>query len=377
MAATQNKNLRFVGKALEWLVFIVLILVGVFLLLPALPTHDRVASYAVVSGSMSPKIPTGSLAFTKKAVDLDVGSIIAFRSPIDSKQVVLHRIVAVDSGHGTTVYSTRGDANPTKDAWLVTPDQIKGEYIVSVPYVGYVIGWTKSPIGFIAVIGIPALILIALQVRKIRQGINEEVEKRTKKALRGQTSEPAMIESSTIDSRGKILSIGLATILGVSLLGITVRPALAYFTDQAKVSGLSIELIVDNPQPSPCPAGSLWPAEFNYPPYSTLGVTAWKDGWFNDLFDWDTFWDTLGVPAPPACTIPVAPNPFNNSIVITPTPTPSPTPTIPPFPTFPPGFPFNTPTPTPTPTVTPTPSTTPTPTLTPTPTQATGSATLH
>ena len=51
--------------------------------------------YAVISGSMEPAIPTGSLVYIKgmEAQDVQEGDVIAFYGGYDSSAIVTHRVV--------------------------------------------------------------------------------------------------------------------------------------------------------------------------------------------------------------------------------------------------------------------------------------------
>jgi signal peptidase len=75
----------------------------------------------VVTGSMQPQIPIGSLVVTDRvtASDLRVGDIIAFPEPCMSGKVIVHRVVSLSaSGSGVIQVRTKGDANPYPDNWL-------------------------------------------------------------------------------------------------------------------------------------------------------------------------------------------------------------------------------------------------------------------
>lgn len=89
----------------------------------------------VVSGSMEPKIMTGSLCFVNyNDRDVAVGDIVAYKA---GDITVTHRIIdATQDG-----YITKGDHNDTADVSPVTQEQIKGIYKFSIPNIGY---WIKD-----------------------------------------------------------------------------------------------------------------------------------------------------------------------------------------------------------------------------------------
>lgn len=99
--------------------------------------------YAVLTGSMQPGLPPGSLVVVRPVdpSDVAVGSVITFQRESGSPVVVTHRVVAQGyDGRGQVVLRTQGDANNAPDSGWVLPIQLKGEKWYSVPYLGYVNG---------------------------------------------------------------------------------------------------------------------------------------------------------------------------------------------------------------------------------------------
>ena len=98
----------------------------------------------VLSGSMSPDIPTGSLVEAEpvRTSSLEPGDILLFNAPIDGKPLVMHRIYAETEQDGAPVFTTKGDANDAPDAWSI---RVRGPVAWRVrhtlPYLGTVIGW--------------------------------------------------------------------------------------------------------------------------------------------------------------------------------------------------------------------------------------------
>ena len=76
----------------------------------------------VVTGSMQPVIPIGSLVVMQRVTtnELRVGDVIAFTEPCRPTRVIVHRIVqASDNAAGQVIIHTKGDANPGPDNWPV------------------------------------------------------------------------------------------------------------------------------------------------------------------------------------------------------------------------------------------------------------------
>lgn len=177
-----TKNLpKFIIKTLEWSVFLVLLALSALLLSPLLPTNNFASTYVIVSNSMHPAISKGDMvfAFPFGTTSPKSNDIIAFSSPSDPKTVIVHRVIAKDANG----YLTQGDNNSVSDNWTVTDAQVIGRVRLTIPYFGYLVSSIQSPRGFALIIGMPALLLLGLQVKKIIDGIEEEIQKRTRRTL--------------------------------------------------------------------------------------------------------------------------------------------------------------------------------------------------
>ena len=118
----------------------------------------------VISGSMEPAIQTGSVVIVHPIVPDTIrkGDIIMFSS-LDMSSLTTHRVVNVES-EPTLHFITRGDANKNSDINPVLPDQIVGIVAFSIPYLGLLTQFIKTPLGFTLFFLIPAVILIGHEV---------------------------------------------------------------------------------------------------------------------------------------------------------------------------------------------------------------------
>lgn len=133
-------------------------------------------SYTVVTGSMEPKIHTGSVVFTLPSKTYKVGDVLTFNR---GKISITHRIVAIKNGQ----YQTKGDANKIADPELVDKSNVIGKDILIVPLLGKFTAFLKTIPGFIIFILIPMLIYILLEARVIKKEWEKEVEKRILKKM--------------------------------------------------------------------------------------------------------------------------------------------------------------------------------------------------
>ncbi len=127
---------------------------------------------------MQPAIKTGSVVVVKPQQDYKIGDIITFGAYSKTKTPVTHRIYDIKVEGGNPVYTTKGDANNAPDAAPVQKNTIIGSVLFSVPYVGYAVDYAKKPIGFALIIIIPALLIIADEVKKIYFEIQKPKEEK-------------------------------------------------------------------------------------------------------------------------------------------------------------------------------------------------------
>ena len=117
----------------------------ILLILACLPlTLPRLAGYrlyTVVSGSMEPEIPVGSLVFVHDAAPEDMveGDVIAFYGAVDSSAVITHRVLSNSITMGQFI--TKGDANP------VPYDNFIGEVEYTFPGIGTAAETLAGPVG--------------------------------------------------------------------------------------------------------------------------------------------------------------------------------------------------------------------------------------
>lgn len=141
MKRPDQKQDTWLGGALragEWMLLAVA--VGAALLAVLVPRVTGAATYAVLTGSMTPTMRPGTLVVVRPIdpADIATGDVITFMPKVNDPEVVTHRVVGLgfDAG-GETVFRTRGDANPVPDVRMVRGEQVVGKEWYSIPYLGY------------------------------------------------------------------------------------------------------------------------------------------------------------------------------------------------------------------------------------------------
>lgn len=135
----------------RWLSWMYIVFVIFFILVSLIGKISSFHSYAnlyfrtVVSGSMEPTIPIGSLTITKKInkENAAIGDIIAFRNQED---IVTHRIFSIHDGK---IY-TKGDANSSVDEGYIE-ENIEKVYL-TIPKLGYFFLVIQTPRGTVALL---------------------------------------------------------------------------------------------------------------------------------------------------------------------------------------------------------------------------------
>lgn len=134
----------------------------------AMPMPFGVGASVVLSGSMEPELSVNDLVIVAEQSAYNEGDVVVYQG---SSSLVIHRIIAID---GDTVI-TRGDANNTPDE-PITLSAIKGKAVASIPFVGVLVDFIKTPIGFILVI-LAAIALFEIPYLKERKKADDEREK--------------------------------------------------------------------------------------------------------------------------------------------------------------------------------------------------------
>jgi len=134
----KHSILGWTGQVLAWFVIagvVVLLTLGVLA-----PRVGGATPYTILTGSMEPGLPPGTLVVVKpvQPEKIAVGTVITYQLDSGRPTVVTHRVVRVGiDGTGERIFSTQGDANNAPDQKPVRPVQVRGEVWYSVPYLGH------------------------------------------------------------------------------------------------------------------------------------------------------------------------------------------------------------------------------------------------
>ena len=162
------------------------------------------------SGSMSPAIDTGALAYAKGTPvgDLKPGDIVSVENSSETR--ITHRITAIEPNGSRAALTLKGDANEDADAVLYVVSSAD-RVLFSIPRAGYVVSWLSGPIGIFA----GGLLVGLLSIVAFTPGRNRK--------RGGNKRDGALVA---------VLAVGLAGLGGVS--PIRAVSTEAYFVNPAK-----------------------------------------------------------------------------------------------------------------------------------------------
>ncbi len=169
--STFKKVLSIVVRVLLWIIILLAALFAFTTL--ATRNNDNVANLAgftpmtVLTDSMSPTFNRGDMIVIRKCDPntLEVGDIVTFHTIIENEYALnTHRIISVTDNNGFRNYVTKGDNNAIQDQRSIAAGDIVGKYVGRVPYLGYVMNFLSSSVGFLIVIVLPLLIFFIYQV---------------------------------------------------------------------------------------------------------------------------------------------------------------------------------------------------------------------
>lgn len=184
----EQRSPRLAARVASWAGLTLLTLVVIALVVVAvLPRVSGWHFVMVAGGSMEPTIPFGSVAVMYRLDDargLEPGTIIEYTSP-DTGAVTTHRIIDVTPDGNA--YVTRGDANNAEDQTPVPIENVIGEYRYHIPELAKAIEWLQTPTGLLALVWIPGMLLILMELRVLVRGWRQ----RRAPAREVITSEPA------------------------------------------------------------------------------------------------------------------------------------------------------------------------------------------
>jgi signal peptidase len=120
---------------------LLLVVAGLAVVLVVVPRATGSTPLTVLTSSMTPTLPPGTLVVVRPTApaDVRVGQIATYQLQSGRPEVVTHRVTAITTtSAGDRLFTFRGDANARADQDAVRAVQLRGTVWYSVPGLGWV-----------------------------------------------------------------------------------------------------------------------------------------------------------------------------------------------------------------------------------------------
>lgn len=173
-------------------VFVNILLVAFFLvaLFTGLSSYSTPVSwklFIVQSGSMSPTVGIGSVVIVAPKDEYKKDDVITYKTGVGVNMkakdaTITHRIIDIKrTDDDSPLYITKGDNNSNIDSDPVTLIQVVGKIILVIPFLGYILSFTKTQTGLILLIVIPATLIIYSEILNIKGEVKKLLKKKKEK----------------------------------------------------------------------------------------------------------------------------------------------------------------------------------------------------
>lgn len=137
--APEKSLVHYLGLAVSGA--ILLLVVALALLLIVVPKATGSTPLTVLTSSMEPTLPPGTLIIVRPITpdEIRIGDVVTYQIRSGQPGVITHRVTAISSSSaGGRTFTFTGDNNSVADADQVLPVQIQGRLWYSVPWIGWV-----------------------------------------------------------------------------------------------------------------------------------------------------------------------------------------------------------------------------------------------
>lgn len=174
--AKKRGVLHYIGIGLSWglLGFVALVAILVIVV----PAVTRSTPYTILTSSMVPTMPPGTLVIVKPIdpQEIRIGTVVTYQLASGKPIMVTHRVVKIIEPNlpgGEPSFVTKGDANSVPDEKPVRHFQIKGAVWYTVPLIGWVNNLVNGdlravviPLVAIALFGYAGYLVVSHQFEK-------------------------------------------------------------------------------------------------------------------------------------------------------------------------------------------------------------------
>ena len=235
-------NFKRILNVVGVLLLIAIVVPFVIYAVPAVVGADH--SFVVLTASMTPAIAPGDVVIVadRDPGTIGEGDVITFTRG-DNEVPVTHRVTTVTEGAGGLAFETKGDANSDVDSSLVPAGNVVGTVILTIPYIGYVVQFTNTPYGFVALVVGPIGLFVASELwtlyrrRSAANAAGREDSIESERAIGGAATDA----ETTADPGGFVVTV--RTLEG-SFLPLVVLAAYSGYTATVRLNELTIAVAV-------------------------------------------------------------------------------------------------------------------------------------
>jgi len=158
---------KVIAKVSRGIVIIIHFLIAIIALMTVVPFVMGYKPVVVLSGSMEPTYPVGSMIYYKASnfEDINEGDVITFR--LGGGALATHRVI--QKNEETREFTTKGDNNETEDTKPIRYEEVVGKTgNIAIRYVGYVGTYIKEVPVMVALGAILILLSIFSQEKEGR-----------------------------------------------------------------------------------------------------------------------------------------------------------------------------------------------------------------
>jgi len=160
-----KKVISIIAKIISNMLYLGILIAVVITLVPFIAGYKPVV---VLSGSMEPGYPIGSMIYYKSSSfeDINEGDVITFK--LGAGALATHRVIR--KGVENREFTTKGDNNPTEDIKPTPYTEVVGKVAkVVIPYVGFIGGYIRK-IPVMVTLGSILIICALLSPTKTKKG---------------------------------------------------------------------------------------------------------------------------------------------------------------------------------------------------------------
>ena len=235
-----------------------LLLISLVMLICLPMTAPRLAGYevyAIVSGSMEPALPVGSIVYARETnpATLDPGTIVVFYGGQGSETVITHRVMENHYVDGELV--TKGDANAGNDVSPIPYANVIGQVTAYMPFLGLFLPALTTTRGKLYLLGV----LVAAVLLRVIGGRLEHSAKKAARAAAGDSqqsgveAQPKKQKKRRKNSTAQLILI-FVLLGGLTLAGGTLAAKVISYFRNATVDTEPAEQIEAEVSPTPVPA---------------------------------------------------------------------------------------------------------------------------